>query len=497
MCARAGRSTARRRRDGRNGRRCSPRGWQRARLARQHQNDGTTIRDEGQRLVGRIEEEHPLHTPKRLSAAGPRPLTPAHVGQDVVRGQLPGLPRPRRRRSRAGSASRRRRAAAGRGPGATNLAGPGGAERRRRPTRDPDGARPHAARPWRPGPSPAVWSRRPAPAHATPAPCEPQPGRADERAGVPEPAGLDPRPPGESNPAELIHLLLGGREEGPAETQVPPIRSRPPGTGRGGPPPRRRRDRPTCPSAPPTPPKPAAPAGPSRPPAPCPTPRPPGSPGCRTRRRARRERRRCGRRGPHSRADRSAADRRSRSPRPRPSTRPWRCKSSCPAAAPTQPSPRASALASLSTNVGRPVSAARRDRRGNDRHPAMFSGDTSPPPGLIGPPQPAPQTTRRSPGPTWAMTPSTTPATVSHRASASPGPADAGVGCIARCSRVPSKATSPAAILVPPISTARARSATGGLLPRPGADRVMRLTGQVSRAQRSRCRPRGRQFSRR
>ena len=39
--------------------------------ARQHENDGTAIRDEGQRLVGRIEEEHPLHTPERLSAAGP------------------------------------------------------------------------------------------------------------------------------------------------------------------------------------------------------------------------------------------------------------------------------------------------------------------------------------------------------------------------------------------------------------------------------------------
>ena len=59
--------------------------------SRQHQNDGTTIRDEGQRLVGRIEEEHPLHTPERLSAAGPRPLTPAQVGHHVARGQLPRL----------------------------------------------------------------------------------------------------------------------------------------------------------------------------------------------------------------------------------------------------------------------------------------------------------------------------------------------------------------------------------------------------------------------
>ena len=145
-------------------------------------------------------------------------------------------------------------------------------------------------------------------------------------------------------------------------------------------------------------------------------------------------------------------------------------KSSCPAAAPTHPSPSANALASLSTKVGSPVSAARRDRRGNDRHPAMFRGDTSSPPGLIGPPHPVPQTTRRSPGPTRSVTPPTTPARTSHRASASSGPADGGVGCSARSSSVPSRATSPAAILVPPMSTARARSATGGLLPRPGTE---------------------------
>ena len=36
--------------------------------ARKHEHDGTAIRDEGKRLVGRIEEEHPLHTSERLSA---------------------------------------------------------------------------------------------------------------------------------------------------------------------------------------------------------------------------------------------------------------------------------------------------------------------------------------------------------------------------------------------------------------------------------------------
>ena len=38
-------------------------------LPRQHQHDGTTIRDEGQRLVGRVEEEHPLHTPEAIRGA--------------------------------------------------------------------------------------------------------------------------------------------------------------------------------------------------------------------------------------------------------------------------------------------------------------------------------------------------------------------------------------------------------------------------------------------
>ena len=141
-------------------------------------------------------------------------------------------------------------------------------------------------------------------------------------------------------------------------------------------------------------------------------------------------------------------------------------KSAQPDAAPTQPSPSANALASLSTKVGSPVKAARRDRRGKDRHPAMFNGDTSSPPGLIGPPQPVPQTTSRSPAPTRPATPSTRPARWSHSTSASAGLEVAGVGRVARSRREPSRATRPAAILVPPMSTASARSATEGLLPR-------------------------------
>ncbi len=59
-------------------------------------------------------------------------------------------------------------------------------------------------------------------------------------------------------------------------------------------------------------------------------------------------------------ARRRAAGRRARCRRRRRSTRPSRCSRARPRAAPIQPSPSASALASLSTNVGRPVCAARR-----------------------------------------------------------------------------------------------------------------------------------------
>src|SRR5207302_860520 len=68
-------------------------------------------------------------------------------------------------------------------------------------------------------------------------------------------------------------------------------------------------------------------------------------------------------------------------------------KSLTPAAAPTQPSARARALASLSTKVARPVSSASRRRRGKPRQAGMFSGDTASPPAVMGPPQPTPHTT--------------------------------------------------------------------------------------------------------
>ncbi len=86
-----------------------------------------------------------------------------------------------------------------------------------------------------------------------------------------------------------------------------------------------------------------------------------------------------------------------------------------PLAAPTQPSPTARALASLSTNVGRPVSSARRRRRGNSRHAGMFSGETVSPPGAIGPPLPAPTTTS-SP----RSVADTRPARTAHMSSADP-----------------------------------------------------------------------------
>jgi hypothetical protein len=62
--------------------------------SRQQENDGTAIRDEGQRLVGRVEEEHPLHTTERLSAARPGPLTPSEEGRNVVGGGTDSASRP-------------------------------------------------------------------------------------------------------------------------------------------------------------------------------------------------------------------------------------------------------------------------------------------------------------------------------------------------------------------------------------------------------------------
>src|SRR5215207_1517838 len=138
-----------------------------------------------------------------------------------------------------------------------------------------------------------------------------------------------------------------------------------------------------------------------------------------------------------------------------------------PRAAPTQPSPSASALASLSTCVGSPVSSARRDRRGKSRHAGMLSGETASPPRAIGPPQPTPHT-NSSP----RRTAVTSAASRSHIASAPPSPPPsvppsappsrpplvvvAGVGAASRSRTRPPPSTRPTASLVPPTSTARA-----------------------------------------
>ena len=57
---------------------------------------------------------------------------------------------------------------------------------------------------------------------------------------------------------------------------------------------------------------------------------------------------------------------------------------------PDHPSPRAIALASLSTNVGRPVASANLARRGKSRQAGRWRGETVSPPAVIGPPQPTP-----------------------------------------------------------------------------------------------------------
>ena len=54
-------------------------------------------------------------------------------------------------------------------------------------------------------------------------------------------------------------------------------------------------------------------------------------------------------------------------------------------------------MASLSTATGSPASSASRGRSGKSRQPGMLSGETSSPPAVIGPPQPTPTATGRSP----------------------------------------------------------------------------------------------------
>jgi hypothetical protein len=118
-----------------------------------------------------------------------------------------------------------------------------------------------------------------------------------------------------------------------------------------------------------------------------------------------------------------------------------------PAAAPFQPSPSASALASPSTTTGRSSSARRRASSGKPRQPGMFSGDTVSPWRVIGPAEPTPH----------AATPSgaTSRTAPTSAAKTSSGSVPRGVGATAERSTVPCWSTTPAAILVPPMSTAR------------------------------------------
>ena len=126
-------------------------------------------------------------------------------------------------------------------------------------------------------------------------------------------------------------------------------------------------------------------------------------------------------------------------------------KSASPTAAPRHPSARARALASLSTNVGRPVASAIRARRGKPRQAGMLRVDTSSPPVSMGPPQPTPQATTSPLPPTDAATAITTP----KRAS---GSSVTGVAVRAEATTTPSSSTRPAASLVPPMSIARTTS---------------------------------------
>src|SRR5205807_831645 len=94
-------------------------------------------------------------------------------------------------------------------------------------------------------------------------------------------------------------------------------------------------------------------------------------------------------------------------------------------------------------------------RRGKPRQPGMFSGDTAPPPAVMGPPQPTPQTTGTA-APAPARAAATTSATAANVASASPA---AGVGARAGGPMGrPAPSTRADATSVPPMSMARAAS---------------------------------------
>ena len=230
---------------------------------------------------------------------------------------------------------------------ATRRLGVGGRTGRPRPRQaDRGGADQRAV-----GAEPAGHDRRRRAANSMPGACDRARPGPRRRTASPKPRATEPATDREAQVEQCRH-----RRHGPPDEAARPARSSSSGAASAG-------------------------SAGDRPRSRCPTPRPRGSPGRRTRtvgRRARRSRGRCGRR---CRRRRRAAGRRARCRRRRRSTRPWRCSRARPAAAPRQPSPSASALASLSTctSAGRARSASR-PRSGKPRQPGMFSGDTCSPP---------------------------------------------------------------------------------------------------------------------
>src|SRR5215470_11853758 len=142
-----------------------------------------------------------------------------------------------------------------------------------------------------------------------------------------------------------------------------------------------------------------------------------------------------------------------------------------PRPAPRQCSPAVRQMASLCTRTGTaPNRSASRSRSGKPRQAGMLIGDTTPAGHSIGPPQPQPRpaSCRLAPSgrPAASSTRVTSASTVRHRPSAS---RSRRVGVCSQDSSRPPGATSPAASLVPPMSTAsagRSASATASRLPR-------------------------------
>ena len=173
----------------------------------EHEHDGTTIGDEGKRLVGRIEEEHPLHTPRGYPPCGPRPLTPAKVGHDVGRLERLGDAVAAVWPSRGGSASS---ASPGSGKKGGRCHHPRRASRHSAPSAthhrpgcgsdgppDDDAAVPAPCRPAPPTahPSPPRATRRPRCIPPAPSRHSPTRRRADERAARHRGPRAPPAPP--------------------------------------------------------------------------------------------------------------------------------------------------------------------------------------------------------------------------------------------------------------------------------------------------------------